>query len=282
MRGATLATLVATLLLSAAAPALALQVPKPGRADARIKTVDYDPAQVVRLVGVARTATQIVFSPEETVQHVALGDTAAWQVAADRNVLFIKPKAKAAPTDLIVTTDRGGQTRSYVFELRARSRAAAGMGSYFVLRFRYPADETARAQAVVDAAAAALERRVRELKLERGAIEGPRNLAYSVQGPAALQPSEVSDNGRFIVLRFPGAQALPAIYTVGADGAEALAAFDVRGEFVVVHGVAPGLRLRQGRQVLCITNDAYRPQGAPTGTLTAAPDVGRTDLGSPR
>ena len=32
----------------------------------------------------------------------------------------------------------------------------------------------------------------------------------------------VSDNGRFTVLRFPGGQALPAIYAVAADGGEQL------------------------------------------------------------
>jgi type IV secretion system protein VirB9 len=281
MRGVLAFALAAGLAVASGVPALALEVPKSGTADARIKTVDYDPAQVVRVVGAARTATQVVFAPDETVQHVALGDSAAWQVAADRNVLFLKPKATGAPTDLIVTTDRGSATRSYVFELVVRPRTAVA-GGYFVLRFRYPADEAARAAAALDAASAALERRVIELKLERGALEGPRNLAYAVQGPADLQPSEISDNGRFTVLRFPGAQALPAIYTVSAGGTEALAAFDVRGEFVVVHGVAPGLRLRRGREVLCVTNEAWRPAGAPTGSRTAAPDVARTDQGTAR
>ena len=263
----------------AAAPALALEVPKGGPADSRIKTVDYDPAQVVRVVGVFRTATQIVFAADEVVTHVALGDSSGWEVAADRNVLFIKPKARGAPTDLIVTTDHGAETRSYIFDLVTQARAR-GPESYFVLRFRYPSDDKAHAQAAVSAAEAELQRKITELKLERGAVEGVRNLAYSEQGPADLQPSEVSDNGRFTVLRFPGAQAVPSIYTLAPDGSEALAAFDVRGEYVVVHGVAPGLRLRRGREVLCITNDAYRPFGAPTGTLTAAGDVTRTDQGS--
>lgn len=280
MRRAAILSLAAGLSVWLAAPALALQAPTSGRADARIKTVDYDPAQVVRVVGLFRTATQILFAADEAIQHVALGDSSAWDVAADRNVLFIKPKAKAAPTNLIVTTEHGAESRSYVFELVTRS--AGGRDGSFVLRFRYPADDKARAQAVVGAAAAAVARHVTELKLERGAVEGPRNLAYSAQGPAGLAPSEVSDNGRFTVLRFPGAQAVPAIYTVGPEGAEALAAFDVRGEFVVVHGVSPGLRLRRGREVLCLTNDAWRPSGAPTGTLTAARDVARTDQGNLR
>ena len=50
----------------------------------------------------------------------------------------------------------------------------------------------------------------------------------------------------------------------------------------MVHGIAPGLRLRRGREVLCIFNDAYHPFGAPTGTLTAAGDVARTDQRTPK
>jgi type IV secretion system protein VirB9 len=268
------------LTLGAALPAAALEVPRGGSADARIKSVAYDPAQVVRIVGVPGTATQILFSPEETVEHVALGDSGAWDVAAERNILFIKPKRKGAATNLIVTTSRAEGARSYVFELRPGGGRRL-RDSYFVLRFRYPGDQRAQARAVTAAAAAALSSRILQLKLDRGAVEGPRNLAYSVQGPAALQPSEVSDNGRFTVLRFARNQPLPAIYTVSADGSEALAAFDVRGEFVVVHGVAPALRLRQGRSVLCITNDAYHLHDG-AGTLTASGEVTRTDLGTSR
>lgn len=281
MRRRAILPLVAGLGVLAAHPALALQAPRGGHADVRVKTVDYDPAQVVLVTAALRTATQILFAPEETIAHVALGDGAAWDVAAEKNILFLKPKAKSGPTNLIVTTDRGAETRSYLFQLALRTRARGRQGDY-ALRFRYPSDDRGRARAVVGAAQAALERRVIELKLERGAVEGPRNLAYSLQGPAALAPAEVSDNGRFTVLRFPGAQPLPAIYTVGTDGAEALAAFDVRGDILVVHGTAPGLRLRRGRQVLCITNDAWRPYGAPTGTHTAAPDIVRTEQGEAR
>ncbi|MBY0398306.1 MAG: TrbG/VirB9 family P-type conjugative transfer protein, partial [Thermoleophilia bacterium] len=95
-------------------------------------------------------------------------------------------------------------------------------------------------------------------------------------------PSEVTDNGRFTVLRFPGAQPMPAVYVVNPDGTEALVPFDVRGEFLVVHRIAAQLRLRRGREVLCILNGAYQAAGAPTGTATAAPDVDRTVTEAPR
>lgn len=270
--------------LLAATPGLAAETPRPGAADPRIRTVDYDPDEVVRLVGTLRAALQVRFAPEESVLHVALGDGGGWEVAPERNLLFVKPVALKPPTNLIVTTEGpDGETRHYVFELTVRAGATTRGSPHtvFVVQFRYPAQDAARLQRALSAQARALEARILQLKLDRGVLEGERNLAYALQGSTAIAPSEVSDNGRFTVLRFPGAQGLPAVYAVAPDGSEGLVPFDVRGEFLVVHRTAAQLRLRRGREVLCVFNLAYRPEGAPTGTATAAPDVDRT-LRGPR
>ena len=275
---------LATVLLAAGAvalaqPARAVETPRPGAEDPRIKTIDYDAQQVVRIVGAFRTATQIRFSPDETILHVALGDTSGWEVAPETSLLFVKPTAPRAPTNLIVTTRAsGGETRHYAFELATRGgpTTRGARDTFFVVQFRYPDAEKAQLQAALSAETQALDARVVQLKLERGVLEGPRNLAYELQGSAAIAPSEVSDNGRFTVLRFPGAQPMPAVYAVSADGGEALVPFDVRGEFLVVHQTAAQLRLRRGRAVLCVFNLAFQPAGRPTGTATSASDVERT------
>ena len=67
-----------------AAPAVAVETPKAGREDPRMKVVDYDPTQVVRVVGAFRTATQVILGDDETILHVALGDSTAWDVAAEK------------------------------------------------------------------------------------------------------------------------------------------------------------------------------------------------------
>ena len=276
--------MVAAVALMAASPAFALDTPKSGPSDPRIKVVDYDPWAVVKITGVFRTATQILLGADESILHVAVGDTSGWDVAAEKNILFVKPKAARPPTNLIVTTSRGSETRNYTFELstRAGSSARNTPDTVFGLRFRYPQDEKAAAAAALTGQAAALERRIVELKVVRAVVEGRRNLNYGVQGASALQPSEVSDNGRFTVLRFPANQQVPAIYQVEAGGTESLIPFDVRGEFVVVHAVVRQLRLRRGRDVLCIYNQAFEPYGVNPGTGTAAPDVQRTDQGASR
>jgi type IV secretion system protein VirB9 len=278
----TISALVAAAALVSAPAAFALDTPKSGPSDPRIKVVDYDPWAVVKITGVFRTATQILLGPDETILHVAVGDATGWDVAAEKNILFVKPKAARPPTNLIVTTSRASETRNYTFELstRAGSSARNTPDTVFGLRFRYPQGEKAAATSALTAQAAALERRIVELKLDRAVVEGRRNLNYAVQGATALQPSEVSDNGRFTVMRFPGHQQVPAIYQVESSGTESLIPFDVRGEFVVVHAVVQQLRLRRGRDVLCIYNQAFEPYGVNPATGTAAPDVQRTDKGA--
>jgi type IV secretion system protein VirB9 len=258
--------------------ALATPVAAQGPLDPRIRELTYDPAAVYRIAGAFRTATQIVFSPDETIRHAAIGDSVAWEVAAEGSVLFLKPRERHQATNLLVVTEREGAVRHYAFELLAREPGDRTTIAYQV-RFRYPADEQAQAARALAVQAEAVEQRLIGLELERGVVEGTRNLAWSAQGDAALQPSEVSDNGRFTVLRFPGVQALPALFEVGEDGSERLIPYDVRGEFVVIHGVTRGLRLRRGQSVLCLFNDAYDRRGVGVGTGTASPVVDRAPLG---
>jgi len=266
------------VLCLAAGLALACPVAAQTPQDPRIRELAYDPAAVYRIAGAFRTATQIVFSPEETIRHAAIGDSVAWEVAAEGSVLFLKPRERHQATNLLVVTERAGAIRHYAFELVAREPGDRTAITYQV-RFRYPADDQAEAARALAVQAEAVEQRLIGLELERGVVEGIRNLAWSAQGDAALQPSEVSDNGRFTVLRFPGVQPLPAVFEVGDDGSERLIPYDVRGEFVVIHGVTRGLRLRRGQSVLCLFNDAYDARGVAVGTGTASPAVARAPLG---
>lgn len=275
------AAAVGVLLAASAGPGRAqhASVDAPATLDPRIREVVYAPGEVYRISGAFRTATQIVFSPQEVIRHAAIGDSVAWEVAAEGSVLFLKPRERHQPTNLLVVTDRGGEARHYAFELVARDVGDRSPTAYQV-RFRYPDDDRAVAARVLAAETEAAEARLIGLELQQGAVEGRRNLAWSAQGATALQPSEVTDNGRFTVLRFPGAQPLPAIFEIGEDGGERLIPYDVRGEFVVIHAVPKRLRLRRDGTVLCLFNDAHDARGATTGTGTASPAVDRAPTGA--
>lgn len=280
-RALMLAAALAAFSVSAA-PASAEVVPMAGSNDARVRWVDYNPTDVVAITGVFRTATQILFAADERIAHVALGDKEAWEVAAEGNVLFLKPTEAHPPTNLIVATRRGEELRNYTFELTARPGAIGSRtpNTFFQVRFRYPADEQARADAQRLAHAAtqvqAIETKIIGVELGLGVLDGPRNFAYTGEGATSLQPSEISDNGRFTVMRFPANQPVPAIFTVTPDGTESVVPFDVRGEFIVIHATSTQFRLRQGREVLCIFNEAFNPYGTSTGTGTISGAVERT------
>ncbi|MCI3135350.1 TrbG/VirB9 family P-type conjugative transfer protein [Phenylobacterium aquaticum] len=253
-----------------------------GAADRRIQTQIYDPAAVVRLEGAYRSALEVVFDPDETIAHAALGDTTAWDLVADRNVLFLKPKADHGPTNLIVTTDQSsGGSKTYVFALEISRRSDFHRQGLYVLKFRDPAKDQAKLQADLAARSAKLTQDLTALKLAHGPLEGPRNLDYLVQGPAELAPLEISDNGQFTLLRFRPDQPLPALYAVGADGVESLTAFDVRQDAMVAHAVAPQWRLRIGRQVVCLYNRGFGRLPPPPRTGAASTQVERQNRPAP-
>ena len=267
-------------------PVFAEEIPRAGNQDSRIRYINYDADEVVRVNGVFRAASQIVFGAGETISSVALGDTVSWEVAPAENILFIKPRERAPATNLIVVTRRGGMVRTYTFALSARSGAIApGTDAQFVVRFRYPAEEAAAAQQAkvqqVQLQMLMVEAGGVKVALEAAAVQGRRNLAYQIAGSSDLAPSEISDNGQFTIMRFPRNQQLPAIFTVLPDGSEAIVPYDVRGEFLVVHQVAREFRLRRGKSLSCIWNDAYDRYGPDNSSGTASPEVERSVEGSP-
>ena len=250
----------------AATPALAEQTPRPLGPDGRIREVTYTDGNVIAIRSAFRTATQIEFAPGEVIKFVAMGDTVSWEVAPAENSLFVKPRERAGATNLIVVTDFQGTKRNYTFELSAVAGARSA-GTFFKVRLRYPEFEAQQARLAAQRA---------RLAEALAMLEGKRNLAYQVQGASDLQPSEITDNGQFTVLRFPNQREIPAVFTVNPDGSEATAPFDVRDEFVVIHGVYKEMRLRRGKVVLCIYNDNPSFYGRDPKTDTASEVVERT------
>jgi type IV secretion system protein VirB9 len=121
----TRAEILAALALSLA-PCLA--VPASAQDD-RLQTLVYDENTVVRIDGRVKVQTTIKFAPDEMIENVAIGDSAAWQVQPNKaqTILFIKPLEPAARTNMTVVTDK----RTYLFDLVASPRSPA----LYVLQF---------------------------------------------------------------------------------------------------------------------------------------------------
>ena len=205
-----LRTLVAALLFSAAADAVAEVVPTPTGGDPHIQTVAYDPQEVVALRVSPGFATTVIFSPDERIETVTVGDSSGWQVQVNRRAdqLVVKPLGMPSATNLTVISDQ----RSYTFLL---STAAAEYGVQpYLVRFTYsaPAGET-----------------------ERG--EATRQTPYRLSGAKLLRPTAMFDDGQTTSIVWPPSQRMPAVYIEMSKGKLALVNGVVRDGAFVVEGV---------------------------------------------
>ena len=204
--------------LMALAPAgLAAQVhPTPGAGDPRIQNVLYDAEQVVQLQGTPGFQTDVEFAADETIENVAVGDSAAWQVTPNRrgDHLFVKNLISGVTTNMTVVTT----ARTYFFELAPLS---GGQMAYTV-RFRYP-----NAQAAAEETAASH-------------VEG----RYRLSGAHALRPSRIADDGVHTYIEWPREASLPAVYALNAEGQETLVNGGMRDGLFVIDGISPRLVFR--------------------------------------
>lgn len=272
--------LLALALLGSAlgAPALAVQEPQAGRFDPRVRTVAYNPMNVVRVVGGTFNSTQITFAADETVTQVAIGDSDAWLAQPAGHLLFLKPVEVRAPTNMQVVTKRpDGSLRSYQFELLARAAMAdqPAAGAVYAIAFSYPEDARQAAAASRQQQAAVADEQAAQDRLAVDFLYGPRNWRYVGQGSTTIEPAEVWDNGRLTAFRFAGNAPVPAIYTVAPDGQEGIVPYAMRDGYAVVSTTAREFRLRLGGEVIRILNRGYDAVGTNWQTGTTTPDVVR-------
>jgi type IV secretion system protein VirB9 len=260
-------------------PAAAEVTPRPSRHDPRVRTVAYHPMIPVRIVTSPTSSTQIILAPEEEITHVALGDPDhdAWLALPVGNLLFVKPLLVRFVTNAQIVTRRpDGRRRSYQLVLVPNPPGTGGRdAAMFAVSFTYPQDAADAAAAERARTLALNTERAVQARLAGSWAEGPRNWRYLAQGSTALEPSEVSDNGRTTAFRFPGNRRLPVIYTLAPDGQETLVPYALHGDVAVVQAAAAAFVLRDGAEVLRVLNRGFDPVGRDPGTGTGTPDLTR-------
>ncbi len=235
-------TLAALAVLAGAQVAGAVQTPRPGALDPRIRTVFYNPDQVIALRGYFGFQTMIEFNPDERIENVSIGDGVAWQVTPNKkaNLLFLKPMERAPTTNMTVVTDR----RRYAFELTSRTSGGERAPDIaYVLRFLYPPERVLPPVTATVAAPPPPPER--------------RNLRYTYTGSRAALPSLVFDDGRFTYFRWPENVSTPALFVIGPDGGESLVNYSVRDGYQVVEQTAQKFILRDGKAVTTVINEGW-------------------------
>ena len=247
--------LLASCLLGAAPAALAN--------DARLASRLYNPDEVVRIEGRLGVQASIAFAEDEHIENVAIGDSATWQITPNKraNLLFVKPLAANARTNMTVVTDR----HTYFFDLAA---SQAGRPLY-VLRFTYP--EVAKSEQVPQLPAPALtEEESRTLVGEKPVDPAELNFAWTKKGDRELFPERIYDDGQATYITWPARAEVPAMLIRNEKGDEGPVNFAVRGDVIVVDGVPANIFLKSGRNMATLENRGAPRPAASAASLAAA------------
>lgn len=268
--------LTASLMLAAATAANAA----PGD-DPRIRTVTYEPNQVVRIYTAIGNPTLIQFEDGETVEEsdsnkamIGIGDKEAWKIGPRGSNVMLKPAAARPDTKLLIVTNK----RSYAFEILSVPKKSA-ISPTLIVRFDYPDTRAKAALAASQKSAAAAERLAKVSGRANTATKNNAN--YMMQGDTVLAPTSITDDGRFTFMQFNSTRALPVAYKVLPDGREALTNYHMESDtgMMVIHETAAKLILRYGNSVLAIRNDSFNPDGQLNVSGTSVPDAVRLPRG---
>ena len=217
--------------------------------DPRVRTLQYFPNEVYLLRGQHGFHTTIQLNADEKIQSIDLGDSSAWNLQANGNIVTLKPITDNAETNMTIHTDK----RLYLFQLTTPPLKrdendvpifVSAKEALFLLQFTYPQTRIKLGESRLTAAG--------------GLVIPPskvRNAYYTARGDHTVLPRAVYDDGQFTYLDFTGIQPLPAVFSVDKKRNESVINKRLTNEWLVIEGVHRQYTLRHGNQIASIFND---------------------------
>lgn len=240
--------------------------------DTRLVQFVYDEDNTFLVLSKPKAVTHLQFAADETLQSVASGDTAQWELTPTKNRknLFIKPKFEGIETSMTVITDK----RTYQFVLRS---TADGKKWYQRVSWMYSSSLVLEQDAVLESQinmpmsgglpepvqSSGIRQRQPTFNLpplnpSAGSSSGlnPASLRfnYKVEGDAEFKPTQVFDDGKFTFLRMPqDVQELPALFSVIEGQDYALVNYTVDGSYMVAQRLLDTAVLKLGKAEVRVT-----------------------------
>jgi type IV secretion system protein VirB9 len=213
-----------SVAISSVAPLFAETAPASMGADARVRSVLYNPVDVIRLDTQLRVNTAIELGAGERIDSVLLGDSEAFEVEvlSNRTTVSVKPVIAGAETNMTIYTGRRTITLA-ISEGHSRN-------PIYRLVLRYPETSSARPAKVAS---------------------GSRDIGYAWSGDEKLKPVHIWNDGQATYFAFaPGLR--PSVFGVDASGREVTLNSGTKGSIVRVPGLRDEYSIRIGTEVLCI------------------------------
>jgi len=226
-------------------------------ADKRVRTLAYDPDQIITVAGRPGIQSTIEFRSDERIENIAVGNSSSWQVTPNRrgSVVFLKPLQAAARTNMTVVTDQ----RVYLFDLISTKKDSEPV---YVMRFSYPhSEDRVDSESLPEGPSAA--------KAEASVVVAPTEperlyFGWKERGAKSLFPDRVFDDQRSLFMTWQQGKPLPAILTRVQSDQEAPLSYRVSGDYIVVTPVPQNVIVRYGnRSAELWRSDALTPQQSP-------------------
>jgi len=251
--------------------------------DRRIRMLLYDETDVYTITTRYGYQTNIVFSPQEEIELISVGDRSLWQIIPTGNRLFIRPMEEDVITNMTVLTNK----HSYQFDLKSLS--ADKSGNIYVAQFVYPDPKHHNPMMEMPSPVAAtvpvqvasppplassgpfgvgpsVSNRLVSAptslvpQAAEAATPAAPNYRYTYSGPDDLAPLQVYDDGHSTYLKYPDIGKLaPNVFIVDPSGRENPVNYTLQGDYMVVDAVAGELAVRSNGAVVHVFNEMLNP-----------------------
>lgn len=246
--------------------------------DSHIQTINYQ-EDVYKFYAAEGIATTVEFDKNELIKDYVMGDSAAWKVVKNGNLLALKPAGKKGSTNLTVYTDK----RAYLFWVEMLPKNTPKV--VYWLKVKSP-EQVIATQAIkngdkspemiaAELEAKKIEDRKKEIEqvkadLQNAKDERPKNKDYWISGAKELEPIAAEDDSVTTRLTFTAANPLPVAFIIEPDGTESIIDSHMEGDTMVLHRVMDKIVLRRGKLVAGITNRNVNraAMSSPTGTVS--------------
>ena len=218
---------------------LSAQTPRGLSSDDRIKTIIYQPDNVVNIFASQLITTQLILGVHETVTDIQCGDSAAWSIVVSQsspNIINIKPVMPVSNTNLTVLThNKSNRLRRYIFHLQTINSQQL-TDATFSVRFINPP-------------AISLPIRSQDINVSINPVNPEYHWDYRFHGCRSIVPQRVFDDGHFTYFQFKPGQVVPAFFMVkDAQGHEALINMRHEGQYWLALQLARQFTLRSSVQ----------------------------------
>lgn len=235
-------------------------VDTPTTMDSRIKTIVYNPNEVIELTFHYGFQSFIELNDDEEISVISLGEAYPWKITEVGKRIFIRPTQINANTNMTIITSK----RIYMFQIRSDSYEGKGDEELiYSVRFFYPDQKIkipnssgldyASTTNLGDKSKEELDNVLNNFK--RGTV---LNFDYSMttKGNKVIKLLKAFDDGINTYLEFEDRTTIPAIYVVDLNGREANVKYIFDGPYVVISGVHMQFSLRVTDNIVCVFNNS--------------------------